>query len=136
MPLICLSLADPERTEPQLWGVDLLLLHEGAQTGEGVVPLCGDLVEIMAGVGEAMLVELPDGFAAAAGAADQAGMLHHAQVLGDGLAGDARAFGEACDGLRAIVAQAGDETEAGLVAESGEDRRGSSATGSAQRRLR
>ena len=75
-----------------------LVFDELAQAGESRVPLLRDEVEVAARVLNALLVQLPEAFASAAFAAHQTGVLHHAQVLGDGLAGEAGACRKFADG--------------------------------------
>src|SRR5713101_492806 len=101
-----------------------LALQRGLEPAEGLVPLAFDVVEPPSRLVEAGRLDLPDVVAAHAGAAHQAGAREHVQVLRDGLARDARTRGEAGDRHRSPRAQSGDEAEAGLVPERGEDRRG------------
>jgi hypothetical protein len=81
------------------------------------------VVEPPARLVEAGRLDLPDVVAAHAGAAHQTGAREHVQVLRDGLARDAGAGGEAGDRHRPARAESGDEAEACLVPERGEDRR-------------
>jgi hypothetical protein len=85
------------------------LFDKLAQAREGIVPLLGNHGEVTLRLPEAAVLQLPKAFAAAAGAADEAGLRHHTKVFGDGLTSDARARSEACDGQRASVAETGDE---------------------------
>src|SRR6266849_2394525 len=77
----------------------------------------------MLGLIDAAALQLPETFTAAARAADDAGAFHDAQVFADGLTGDAGAGGEAGDGHRAAVAVAGDQQQARVVSQGGEERR-------------
>ena len=95
--------------------------HKRFESGEGFVPLAGDFGEGVLGVGEAAGVEVVEGFAAIAGAVDEAGGLEDVEVFGDGLAGEGGAAGEAGDGGGGAGREAGEELEAGGVAEGGEE---------------
>src|SRR5260370_26784159 len=99
-------------------------LQRGLEPAEGLVPLAFDVVEPTSRLVEAGRLDLPDVVAAHAGAAHQAGAREHVQVLRDGLARDARTRGEAGDRHRSPRAQSGDEAEACLFPERGENRRG------------
>lgn len=74
-----------------------LVLNELAQAGEGGVPLLRDEVEVAAGVLKALLIQLPEALASVPRTAHKAGVLHHAQMFGDGLPRDAGACGESTD---------------------------------------
>src|SRR5438045_3055164 len=77
-------------------------LDERLQAVEGVVPLAGDLVEVGLGFGQALGFELPDAFATATGAADQAGLGEHLEVFGDRLARDGGVRAQASDRAGAV----------------------------------
>jgi hypothetical protein len=95
---------------------------EGAEAVEGGVPLAGEGVEVVFKGLDGEGVELVEAFAAGVGAADDAGSFEDAEMLGDGLAGDRRAFSEL--GYRPLlaVAKLGQQRETRLVAEGGEER--------------
>jgi hypothetical protein len=95
------------------------MFDKGLKASEGVVPFGGDAVEVVAEIEDGSGVELKEAVAAGADGAHDAGALENAQMLGDGLAGEARAVGELGDGTR-TVAKAGEERETGAVAEGGE----------------
>jgi len=81
---------------------------EGAEAIEGGVPLAGQGVEIVFEGLDREGVEFVEALAAGVGAADDAGALEDAEVLGDGLAGERGAFGELRDGaLLASAARGG-----------------------------
>src|ERR1700751_1357107 len=94
---------------------------QGAESGQGGVPLPRDLVEAEACVGQALLVEAPAAFAAVARAADQAGTFHDAQVLGDGLARDFRTGREPGNGHWSLIAQASHKAQSSVVSQCRED---------------
>ena len=102
-------------------GLGVVGFDEGAEAKEGGVPLAGDGVEVVFEGLDGEWVELVEALAAGAGAADDAGVLEDAEVLGDGLAGDERAFGKL--GYRALLAAAelGQQRQASFVAEGGEE---------------
>src|SRR5262249_13259333 len=102
----------------------LAVFHEGAKPLERAVPLCRNLLERAAGLGEAAGPDLPDPLAAAAQAPDQARLGERVEMLGDRLPRDASALGQADDGERPIGAETRHQLEARLVAEGGEDRSG------------
>jgi hypothetical protein len=76
---------------------------EQAQAAESFVPLFRDLLEIVARFVEAALAQLPEAFASAPRAVDEARAFHHTQVLGDGLAADVEFRGQPGDGHRVIA---------------------------------
>ena len=63
----------------------------------------------MAGFSKTPLVQLPDTLPPLAFGMQKTCLLHYAQVLGDRLAGDFGAEGQAGDGQRAAITQPGDE---------------------------
>jgi hypothetical protein len=93
---------------------------EGAEAVEGGVPLAGERVEVVLEGLDGEGVDLVEALAAGVGAADEAGSLEDAEVLGDGLAGDGRAFCKL--GYRALLAGAelGQQRETCFIAEGGE----------------
>lgn len=82
------------------------LLHEFAETRKGGVPLLRDEIEVAAGVLKALLIQLPEALTSAPRATHKAGVLHHAQMLGDGLTGDSGACGEPANGGGSLLAKA------------------------------
>jgi len=60
------------------------------------------------GFGETLPVQTPDTFTAMTRVLHESGGGQYAQVLGDGLTGDAGACGEIGDGQRSAVAESGD----------------------------
>ena len=83
--------------------------------------MLGDEIEIVARFGERRGIELVAAFASSAAAADDADVFEHAEMLGDGLAGEARTGGELRDGVRLAAGETSDEEEPRFVAESGEE---------------
>jgi len=63
------------------------------------------------------VIEREKNFAAGAGAVNDARALKHAEVLGDGLPGEARARRQVRDGLRPAGAEARNKRKTRLVAE-------------------
>src|SRR5262249_1721379 len=68
--------------------------------------------------------QLPDAFAAALRAVEEAGVFHQPQVLRDGLPGDRKAISELRNRHRPAVAQPSDESQTRFVAQCGEKRSG------------
>ena len=68
-----------------------------------------------------MRVELHEAFAAGAGDVDHAGALEDVEMLGDGLTGEAGAFGELRDGAALAAPQAAKQRQASFVAQRCED---------------
>ena len=98
--------------------------NEGFEAVERVVPLGGDAVEVVAELVDGLGVELKEGMASGADAADNSGALEDAQVLGDGLAGEVGAVGELGDGASVAAAEFGEEGKTSGIAERGEGRCG------------
>jgi hypothetical protein len=96
------------------------LLDERLQPRQRVVPLAGDAVEGAAGFVDRLGLELEEPFASLSKASDEAGVLEHAKMLGDGLSGERGAFGEARDRAPRTAAELCQEREPRLVAERGE----------------
>src|SRR5437899_1687510 len=65
---------------------------EGLQAGEGVVPLTGDVVQVVFEIVDRLLFELVLTLAPLAAALDEAGLFEDAQMFADGLARERRAF--------------------------------------------
>ena len=72
-------------------------LNEGFETGEGVVPLRRDALEVRPHVSERIGLEREQFLAARADIRHQLRTLKHAQMFGDGLTGQRRAFGKLRD---------------------------------------
>ena len=100
-----------------------LILDEGFQSTQRVLPLVGDAVEIRLELFEGLQPELEQIPAAGANAAHDAGTFEQAQMLGDRLAGEPRTVGEPRDRLRRSFRQLADERWSRLVAQCREDRR-------------
>lgn len=98
---------NPDETTKQLHAGSIL--DKPAQAGKGGVPLLRDEVEVAAGVLKALLIQLPEAFAAAACAAYKAGVLHHPQMLGDGLTRNSGSRGEFADGGRSSLTKPNDQ---------------------------
>ena len=94
---------------------------QGLEAGQGSVPVLGDEGEVLPEVVDGFGGQLEAALAAGAGAADEAGCFEDAEVLGDGLAGEAGALGELSDRARVGVGEFCDEGEPGLVPEGGEE---------------
>jgi hypothetical protein len=99
------------------------VLDEFAQAPESVVPLPGDQIKVAADVLEAQLIQLPDALPAVPSATHETRVLHDAQVFGDCLTRDVEASGKPRDGRRSVVTEAGDQSQAGFVAQRREERR-------------
>src|SRR5207237_10708649 len=98
-----------------------LTLHECLEPAERLVPLARDRFEGLPRLLELVGAQLPDAFAPPAAAVDQAGAGEHLQVLGDRLAGDRGAGGEAGNRGGPSRAEAGDAAEAPLGSPTGAD---------------
>src|SRR5689334_7283420 len=98
------------------------LFYEGAQPGQGGVPLIRNHVQVTARFFEARAVEFPDALAAPARRVHEPRPFHHAKMLRNRLAGDARSGAEARDGHGTFAAEPADEMKARLIAKGGEDR--------------
>lgn len=72
----------------------MLLLHEGAQAFERVVPLAGDAVEIGAHLADPVWLECVVAFASDLRGTHEAGLFQHMQMFGDGLPGQDGAYGK------------------------------------------
>jgi hypothetical protein len=77
--------------------VSASILNECAQAAKSVVPLLGNQIEVMAGVFQAALLQLPNALAAVPCAAHQTRALHHSQMFGDGLSRDLGTRGQPSD---------------------------------------
>src|SRR6185295_1138886 len=106
-------------------GADLALaaLDERLVAVERLVPLAADDLERAPRVVEPVGLELPKPLAAALEVAHHTRVGEHAQVLGDALAADVGAGGEAGDRERAARAQERDEPEPRRIAQRREDAR-------------
>lgn len=69
-------------------GARQLFFDERFESGERLIPLCGDAVEVIAECMDRLGVELEEGVTAGAERAHDASALEDAQVLGDGLASE------------------------------------------------
>jgi hypothetical protein len=96
------------------------VFDEGFETGEGVVPLGRDAVEVVAKFEDRLRVEFEEGVAAGAYRADDFGALEDAEVLGDGLASEVRAVSELRDGTRLVATKPREQRETGGVGQGGE----------------
>lgn len=76
------------------------------QASESVIPLLRNEVEVAARILEPLLIQLPKAFASTPRAAHKTGVLHHAQVFGDGLTRDASACSKPADGCRSFLTKA------------------------------
>src|SRR6185437_1015358 len=103
------------------WG-NSLLLDEGFEARQRVVPLLRHAVEIVARIGERLGLERVEALAARARAAHHAHAFEHAQMLGDRLAREHGAARQARDRLRLALTQPRQYGKARRVAERGEDR--------------
>jgi len=65
-----------------------LLLHERPEPSERLIPLLRDLLKVVPRLFKAPLLQSPNALAPAPCAAHEPRFLHHAQMLGDRLAGD------------------------------------------------
>lgn len=88
---------NPCKSEGRVQSFEASVFNTLLQTGERHVPLLRDEVEVAARVLKALLIQLPEALASAARTAHEAGVLHHAQMFGDGLPRDAGACGESAD---------------------------------------
>src|SRR5689334_20135482 len=86
-----------ERTEAARRRRSRVFTQECVEAAEGGVPLAGDFVEVIARFFEAFGAQFPDAFAAFAGVVHEPGIGEGAEVFGDGLARDVRAFAQAHD---------------------------------------
>ena len=96
-------------------------LHELPQAAGRGVPLIRNQRQIALDIREAVGLDLPNLFAAGAGASRQSGGLEDLQMLGHGLARDRRAIPQTHNRLRPLLAEARDQPQPGLVAERRED---------------
>ena len=99
----------------------LLTINVRFAASRRLVPLLGDGGEVLLELFERLGFEAEEAFAAGWGAADDAGAVKDAEVLGDGLAGELGIVGELGDGSGLAGAESGNQGEAGLVTEGGED---------------
>lgn len=98
-----------------------LPLDKRFKTGEGLIPLMGDAIEVMLHGMKRARIENEAAFATGANAVDEASVLKHAEVLGDGLAGERRAGGELRDGRGLARDEPGHEREARVIAQCSKD---------------
>lgn len=94
------------------------------QPGESGVPMSRDEVEVVSRIPKALLVQLPETFASALRAPHETGVLHDAQMFGDGLAREAGASSKFADGCRGFDAKAHDQAQSDRVSQRGEERHG------------
>jgi hypothetical protein len=88
---------------------------------EGGVPVVRDGLEKVLHIEHGLRIESDEAFAAGSSDMDHAGPLEDVEVLGDGLAGKARAFGELGDGAALAAPQAGEQRQASFIAQRCED---------------
>ncbi|SPE18176.1 hypothetical protein SBA5_140043 [Candidatus Sulfotelmatomonas gaucii] len=93
------------------------ILHERFEPRQSLIPLVRDDVKILLHRMERARVKSEAAFAPGADTAHKAGALEHAQVLGDGLARNARARSQLRDRRGLARAEPGHEREARLVAQ-------------------
>jgi hypothetical protein len=101
-----------------------IVFDELLKAAEGGVPVCRDLVEVLARGEERLRLEFPQAFSAVLGAVREPGICEHVEMLGNGLTGDAPTGGQLSDRKRTLHTQTGDETKTRLVAQCGENRCG------------
>ena len=77
--------------------IPLSILHERPQSGQRLVPLLGDEMQVFADFCDGLRIELEMALAAGANTVDNSRTLQDAEMLGDRLAGEPRAFGELRD---------------------------------------
>lgn len=100
------------------------VFDERLEPGQGPVPLRRDRVEMPARLGEPLRVETPAALSALSDPTHETGVFHDAQMFRDRLSSDVEAFGQLRNGQRAHFAQARHQSEARLIAERKEHRRG------------
>jgi hypothetical protein len=101
---------------------DLALFHQRLQSSERLVPLRRDAREASLRLEQRLRLELPDALAPRSMIAYETRAREHAQMLGDRLPRDAGAGRETHNRHRLPGREAGDDEEACLVAERGEER--------------
>lgn len=99
----------PHRAKFTGFAFVLSVLDELAQADESVVPLLRDEGEVAARVFKALVPQLPNALAPMPCATHETRLLHHTQVLGNGLTGDVGADSEPSDGHRSVVTEARDK---------------------------
>src|SRR3954468_1472332 len=100
-----------------------LLLDKCFEATDRRIPVVGDLIEATLGFLQALRLQLPDRFPAAAALFHQARLAKGAQLLGDSLASDTTAFAEPRNRERAVDAEPADQRGPRLVAECAKDGR-------------
>ena len=99
----------------------LLTINVRFAASRRLVPLLGDGGEVLLQFIERFGIEAEEAFAAGLGAADDAGTLEDAKVLGDGLTGESGVVGKLRDGGGLAGAESGHQGKAGFIAEGGKD---------------
>ncbi len=82
------------------WGTLDSIFDKRLQAGEGLVPLRGDGVQILAQVVQRARIKFEATFATGADMAHEPGSFEHTKMLGDGLARQTRAGSELRDRMR------------------------------------
>ena len=72
---------------------------------------------------EPVPIQLPEALASALCASHKTGVLHHAQMFGDGLARDAGSRGERTDGCGSLLTEAHHQLHTDRVSQGSEERR-------------
>ena len=106
---MCRSVSTPRRTPSVARGSGPTALRRSRDTASSIRSALG---------------RVGSGFRGRLGTADKPGLLQHAQVFGDRLAGQPGSMGQLGDGARLAAAESCDQRETGLVAERGKDRSG------------
>ena len=105
-------------------GLNLRLrFNEGFQPGKGLIPLSGDLVEIVSDFLNGSRVKFEEAFAALANGVNESSVLEHAEVFGDCLPAQLRAMSQLADGTSAPLAELCEERQTCFVAQCGKDGR-------------
>jgi hypothetical protein len=92
-------------------------IDELTQPAESVVPLFGNQIQVMAYLIKPSLIQLPDALPAMSAAAGKTRAFKYSQVLGDRLTSDIKTSAQPGDGSWAIITEARNYAQAGLISQ-------------------
>lgn len=99
----------------------MAIFQKGLQTHQGLIPLSGHALERVLRFIQGLGVQCIKTLTARLHLPDQADLLEHVKMLGDGLTRDVGTLGEFGNGARLPVTQLPDEGESGFIAEGCKD---------------
>jgi hypothetical protein len=103
-------------------GCRALFFDERFQLGKSAIPLCGDLVEVVADLVHGLRIELEEAFASGPRATDDFCSFQHTKVLGDRLSSEMRARSQLGDRTSLPATKLREQRQTDLISESCEDR--------------